>query len=98
MERFSGKSLLFWGTMGMILLIAFLFWWLVDLELVATHIQNLNWGDVALASALLVAGLAAHAGRWWYLLGYRVPFKLSFDASNLCHMLNMWLIAWSSHG
>ncbi|NJN81497.1 MAG: flippase-like domain-containing protein [Caldilineaceae bacterium] len=87
----SGKKLVFWGTLSLIALIAILFWWLVDLELVAKYLFDLKWGDVALASILLVAGLAAHAGRWWYLLGYRVSFKLAFDAANLCHMLNMWL-------
>ncbi len=75
----------------LVCLVALLFYFFVDIEVVRLQLRGANPGYLALAALLLLAGFAVFAVRWRLLLDRLPSLPGTFHAANLGHLLNMLL-------
>lgn len=78
-----------WLPLVLILFIAVLFVFFVDLEAVAGQLRQARWPTLAAATVVLLAGLVVYAVRWRYLLGNKPGLPAVFHAGNIGHLGNM---------
>lgn len=78
-------------TLVLVLLITLLFLLFVDVNEVGSQLRQADPVYLAVAMLMLLAGFVVYAVRWRLLL-HRIPsFSITFNASNLGHLLNMLL-------
>lgn len=73
----------------LIAVILFFFVRLIDFQAVGRTLQTADWRLLAVASAMLIAGMVAYAVRWRRIMADQPPFALTFHAANAGHAGNI---------